>query len=656
MNVTMFFMALLIGLQASLRAQNPPVDFIRNDIQKVSFADDLGQNISLYSLYGIKKEKHLYHRIISQWNGLQNYKSRLKFYRKVILNLIYQPEFASSDMLRVLIDSGKFNSKELTKIFAVLERSGEIGAFISEKASNMRWLKYSANVHLSDRLLNKIKRVFRNVRHGGLANIQKAISALGVLGEGISLSQNSAKVYALFVLVKAFNADLALKRIKILRKLPIRDKAFIEAIHSEEKELNDFDPNFWDSLVNAYRLNPGAFRDAGNSIAKISLALHQIFATASLSPWASSLIFTGEQAIVIKDHWDHLKVATVAATIYKAVYKKKRSTTVTNMLLYCEYLFVKHARAAFDNFYVDVLQKISPSYRSFVEYLIKNKDEFMTELLQYFTREPSRKISSTGTSQDLSPRMISETIEPDRAVYEWQCDVDGDGKPDYVSLTITKQAQLVLVTRLANSQQNVKQKIDISDHIDIKEFPVAEFKKNSIKFLNNEKGKFSKIDTEIIFKFVKSAPHNYRAILIEHVIVSGPGLGVAGPEYEGWSFIPFIRTKNKFNISNRYTLGGVYIERNTHDEKNGIIKIYDSLQWYSFISHAEVLGINRAFIWDWNKMAPKEISLKFYKNNYERKLKKLNEYLRYAYQNHLEKDILMIKEDINEIQRIINGN
>jgi len=654
MNAIMLFIALLIGAQPYLQAQNPPLDFIRSDIQKVSFVDDLGQSVILYSLYGINKEKHLYHRVISQWNGLQNYKSRLKFYRKVLLNLVYQPEFTSLEMLRTLESSGKFSQQELVKILAVLEKSGEIGIFLSEKVSKFKWLKYSANVRLSNRLLNKIKMVFRNIRHGGLTNAQKAVSALSALDESAYLIQNSAKIYSLFVLEKAFNADLAIRRIKILKGLNIHDTAFTQAINLLEKDLNDFDPNFWNSLVNAYLLNPVAFRDTGKSIAKIGLILHKIFATNSLSPWVSALIFSGEQALVITDHWDHLKVATIAATVYKSAYKKRQTNTGTDLILYCEYLFVKHARAAFKNFYVEILQKISPSYKTFVRFLIKNKSDFMEALIRYYTRKTEYKNSVGITSGNLTPHLISQTIESDKAVYEWQCDVDGDRMLDSVSLTITKKARLILITRLANSREKMKQIIDLSNQLDIKQFSVPEFKKNSIVFSNNEKDKFFKIYTQVNFEFVKSAPNDSRAILIEHLILSGSGLGPTNPGYEAWGFIPFDKIKKKFIVNKKYGFEGNYSEENTHINKNGITIIHISLHWYSFLSHAEVQGIDRAFIWNWHKMKPEEISAKLFKNLYVQTLIKLNEYLRYAYQNNSEKDIPLINEDIKMIKHIMN--
>ncbi len=560
-----------------------------------------------------------------------------------------------------ILASNTFDMNELSEIISYMVNTGNLNIFTIKKLSEIKCVEYTSNTHLSDKVFNKIKASLRRVRHGGLENFNKAIDALDAVSAGIDITQNSWQIFRLFVLQKALDMDEARSRINLLEDLNIKDKAYWQALGEIKDQLLRYNGAFWDKLVNAYRLNSNAFRDAGRSVLKLTIALQQIFSGLSLNPWLKSLLFTADQAIMVKDHWDHLKIATIAATLYNSLKEHDHSDSQISCILYSEYLFTHHYNAAFDNSYIDFLAFISSRYNLFVQYLKKNEDHLKSLILQYYlglsgAQNHQVQQEKEITDTDLTPKLLSKKLNKDNIQYEWLCDVNGDQKIDKVTLYFTKQANLMLVTKLADAPFAMAQTLDLSDHFDIKEFRYPRFSKERIAFSDSDSDRFGSIDVDFVFDFFVSAYNNKRAILVVRTLFGGSGLGATDPGEECFLFIPYDNHINKYRLGEYYGVCGKGNEIKQTTEKDGIVRTLQVLNWYSFLAHAEVPAIIRAFMWDWRRMQIKEISTDVYRAEYMQLLAKLKEYLAYAQQNHLSNDITKIKEDIGKINKLLKGN
>ena len=335
--------------------------YIDNNIRDEHFVDEKGNHVSV-KIYK-DADKVGTKRII---NGLKDYDKRMQLYRDVITNLILQPSCQSVD----LIVEGAETGVEKSELFAqasILYETGSFSLGLLEFIAQHSNLMYIAGTNQTNQLINSWKHLLRHVRHSNLHNLNNALSAISLIMNVIEMGDRIAIISSNYVLLKALELDLSTRRLDILENYcKIDDDAFNEAIYIVRNNIDVIPTSDWSRIILTLQSQALEVENLvitlGHSLNSLGTLLSNMPKPSPISGWIFAALFTWQTGVMIQEHKDHMRISSLAATIYANLEYPVQDRKIYEISEYAQYLFVDEFRLAFDNWAVEILSWFNSSW------------------------------------------------------------------------------------------------------------------------------------------------------------------------------------------------------------------------------------------------------------------------------------------------------
>ncbi len=361
----------------SLNAQTPnTLGFIDPLLEPLSFTDQRGNDLTLYAVSGLAQEQNAYNRTLG-WNwqgtgGLRKERTRKEYYEYVLQQIAIQEEFVGPDFLYFIEEFSESPSPFAEVVQEVLPKIPETFvktfAFFDDPVvenlfhEHIIKLNYIRTTNLITRGVNKVKHggrwIRQNIQNGAF---DKAFGFIKLLSGTRNLATESQRIYATYLLLKAFQMDLALERLRYLqRHSTLYDPAFREALNAVIREFELLPNDIWRQLLQAIALHADALPNTLRSLSDIGEGLLQM-SRYSYANWIGAVLFTVKTGFAIDEHQDQLRTSALAATIYKSLDKGNSFPADLDVSEYCQVIFLRDLKSALGNQYMKFLELVWPS-------------------------------------------------------------------------------------------------------------------------------------------------------------------------------------------------------------------------------------------------------------------------------------------------------
>lgn len=342
-----------------------PLDgYLDRDLREEVFRDNLQNSVTIF-LYK-DTDPISTSRIIG---GLDNFDKRVDLYKNVITSLVIQSEAQSEDLLRLIAEQG-LGKEEIFSQASMLFEAGSFPVELLNYVAQHANLKYVANVNHGTRLTNTWKSTLRGVRHSNLHNFNNALSAVSVVLNLVELGDQVAIISSTYILLKALEMDYADARLDALENsCSLGDPAFRQALRDVRSNLKEVPTDDWSRLLESLRQHPQEIQrmiiSGGQAINGLGSLLSHTAKPSPLSGWIFAALFTWDTGVMIQEHKDHMRTASLAATIYIHLTPNKDDPATVEVTEYAQYIFIDEFLIAFDNWAIEVLSWFNKTWDEF---------------------------------------------------------------------------------------------------------------------------------------------------------------------------------------------------------------------------------------------------------------------------------------------------
>lgn len=345
-------------------------------LEPISFTDQQGKDLTLYAVSGLSQEKNAYNRTLG-WNregagGLRNEQRRKEYYEYVLQQIAIQEEFAGPDFLYFIEEFSESPSPfaeiaqevlpEIPETFIKTFTFFDDPIFENLFHKHIIKLNYIKSIDLTTRGVNKVKHggrwIRQNIQNGAF---DKAFGFIKLLAGTRNLATESQRIYATYLLLKAFQMDLALDRLRYLQQhSTLYDPAFREALNAVIREFELLPNDTWRQLLQAITLHADALPNTLSSLSDIGEGM-LLISQYSYANWVGAVLFTVKTGLTIDKHQDLLRTSALAATIYKSLDNENNFPAYLGVSEYCQVIFLRDLKSALGNNYMKFLELIWPS-------------------------------------------------------------------------------------------------------------------------------------------------------------------------------------------------------------------------------------------------------------------------------------------------------
>lgn len=338
----------------------------------INFTDDSGNSISLFVPFGLGQDQQMQRRVFGRLTGgIGSFRQRVNYYEELIDRFIIMPELSTLSALEALnniipdydLSEIQFLLNAFSNIEVINNIGGEEFNFSLEVLAN--YISLDPNVDQVE-----LNAVFQNIFElsfdfkisSVLKHTSSALDMLKYL-KGSLVAKNVINSY---VLIRAINMDLAYQRLMSLEAIidEINDPAFEQAFYRSKNGLESLDESVWHQMIYALEQHLNDIIDSGLAISKASIATSLKGVGLKLTSGKFfSLVFTYKTALMINEHRDYARLATLSANLYKTFERNSGFDKESLEQQYSLYLYHSYWDLTFRNWTTAVLGVINPVWR-----------------------------------------------------------------------------------------------------------------------------------------------------------------------------------------------------------------------------------------------------------------------------------------------------